>query len=166
MTNKPQLYVRPRDNWRVLAIQYGGGLRTFDAAAITEVVGFLTGVDPDDTTISNERILDVATPNLKKWTVTEHPLVVVDPDSGMQFELGWHDWIVRDATERKDFVYVTGQAFKNTYLKVDIVNDLANLMLDAWKKGDISDGETAMADVAAKAVLGAGWILPTTVAKL
>lgn len=159
---KSERYRRKIDGSVFDAHQYGG-TRSWSTDAITNLASFILGMDTDaQTSIINERLLDVVQPIKEEWGGGKFPVHIYSLTTGVKrrIEIGY--WVVKMTDQT--FVLVTPEAFEHDYEKVEEgltpketdLDILTTIIREAF--GPI-DGNVYqhIARAAAKKVIQAGW---------
>lgn len=97
------------------AFRYGGLQGVWYTEAATDVINFITGVNTDNqTTVSNERMLDVVRPDMYWTPPLDVDLYIVDPITRVTLQLRIGSWVLK--TKAGGFQVFLNEDFEKKYL--------------------------------------------------
>lgn len=149
-------YRRLKDGAVFEAVRYGRPDGSWDDEAVTRITRFVLGVDVDTRmSVSNEAMLDVVKPNLKRWNLSAGiaDIEVIDTKTGMAYTMHLGDWIVKMADG--SFIYVDAMTFGKEYAVPMEFNELSDFIFEyfPWE----GPAAKAVAETIAAKLIWAGW---------
>ena len=161
-----KMYRRVSDGMLFETCRYGneaGAWRVWDKESITKVVAFLIGFDPENTTITNERILDIVRPVVKGFDPFNGvaDIEVVDPTNGSIHVLKLGDWILK--SPNASFIFCDTEEFEANFEVVSQESELEQLTGLIFMHVRRTEGKSphSIAEKLATEILKAGWTRPS-----